>query len=378
MRRMAEDKLLRIFCLNGVDFDAEKAWTVLVERGIEWLHGDKTFGHASTKAKDDETSLWYRKLVDLPCGQSPRVFKAFTSGGFARMGKFGHFKVGLQDFSRVDLDRESDSHIARLENLRTAIDNFEAFLIFFAGTSKSGVTKSVRDNLFGGGMSSEFWKPRYLRYLCEETIAKVTHSVLTARKDDYMAEYPGVDCSTPEGTAAMIRTAFDELQPTDKGQLFFMWTFDSGSRPTHSDSTQPLKRLTNDVGQEEVVKETSDKPTTRWGGAKDNTSKQDVSKKSKGGRGSAFTPRVYDTPKKDLPCRSHFLNALGVTNLKGSVIGACRYEKCGFMHVDLDTLTKKELHDKVRLLEKLRADNTPAVLSDELAKLTHEAIAKRE
>jgi len=366
-----EKEMYESLSLNGIDFDAKRAWELLTEKGLAHCRGGGEHTSLMLKPKTDATSHYYRKIEGLPCA-SVTYFTTFTSGrAFAGTDKFGQYDTTLQDFHRERLDDPGDTTTMRVNKLGTALGNFEAFLVFCTGKGMKGVFDRLRDNLFEGSMQDQFWLPRYLRYVCEDCISVVFKLVNTEKKEDFRRRptFETVDISEATGVQYLLSRATADLVPSQQMQLRFEREFGGATQ-----------RRTKDVGG-------GNNSGGAGGGGIEREEKKGLGNGSGGGwekgRRSDKEGEVRRSAQggvSELPCKAQLLHDLGVKNMEGKVTNGCQVGQCRFKHVDVGTVSKRDMHNYVNGLSKRRGEKgeRPAVLSEELAKEVHAAITLRK
>lgn len=360
-RRVIESDMYEGFTTNGIDFDASRAWKLLEERGWSHCKGGSNHNTLMLQPRVDNTSIYFREIEGLPCASST-YFATFMSGrAFESVGDIGQYLTGLQDFHQDKLDVATETATMRVAKLREALANFEAFLIFSTGMGMKGVFDDLRKNLFNGNMHDQFWLPRYLRYVCENCVSMVFKLVNTEKKDEFRQRlgFDRADISTAIGVQYLLRVATADLSPSQEMQTRFEREYVHRSH----------RAAGYNNGEEKNCKE----------------------ERGEGGRGIGGVHKVVSyrgsSASKDeklgpgfLPCKAQLLHDLGIKNMEGKVINACSMAQCKFKHIEVNKISKRELHAYINDLAKKRGvkKDLPAVLSSPLAAEAHTVITQKK
>ena len=179
--RMMEDRVQRLVSTNGIDFDCEKAWNILVKRGRAWTQGDSREGLIEARLAEDGSSVFFRYIQDLECATSHKTFCALFTVGMGGSGAMGQYDTDLQTFAPVAIFQLNSSQSATMERIRTALGTWEAFMVFSCGTQLEGVVKDAQARLFRGDLSYIVWEPSYIKYLLDRPWRGSTRMFLKRR-----------------------------------------------------------------------------------------------------------------------------------------------------------------------------------------------------
>jgi hypothetical protein len=382
--RMMAARIQRLVCNNGIDFDYDKAWQVLTKRGRAWTQGDSREGMIEARLAEDDSSVFYRYLQDLPCAGTSKTFCALFTVGMGGSGAMGHYDVDLQTFSPVPLTVLNLLQSSVMKRLRVALGTWESFMVFSCGTQMEGVVKDIQQRLFRGDLSSIMWEPAYIKYLLERALAGVYTDVLETSHDDYgrRAFTEGRNISDARGVASVFAAVLDAIKPTHMEQDHFLRT--TGAWMT---------RLVSGRGSgawgipSAGVSVSAAKPLGGWKANPATLSSHVVAaggtstiSASAGGNGNGGVTRttgghgvtVQGGPR--LPCKHQLMHDLGVLNLQNNVYNGCRKQPCDYEHVDITTAGKKRLYECVSVLSKPGTGGREPVLKKEVADQARERI----
>ena len=217
VRRVMCGRMWRWLSANGIDVDLAVAWKAMVDRGRIMANGESAGGTLGRRWEDDDASVYFQQIQDLPCAQDERVFVQLLSKGMRELD-YGRYETNLAVFSSEKLEGAPPTLAKKY--LRTAVENWEAFMVFTAGSQFVGVTKGVVNKMFEGPLREVTWEPTYIRFLLERCMALVFGDVLETPVDEFRARdhCGGIHISTAEGVATAFRMSLDAVTPTDTEQ----------------------------------------------------------------------------------------------------------------------------------------------------------------
>jgi hypothetical protein len=323
-RRLIEESIFKNLCPTEVDFDAICVWSILVQRGEEWL---QTTDPTTADRKKDNTRH-YVTLQQLPCVKSVEVFKTlFTEGMKHLPGDEFRYSVSLQLFSPWPLDDPSINKHQAKAILAEALKRFEEFFCFTCGDIYTDVTASLRDNILYGTLGRITWESSYVRHLVESSISavlkdvKLTSTSLFRQRKECNVE----DISSPIGVRALLYRVLGSIKPVGDHQNLFL----------RSAPIRLTKTLTGGT-------------RTAGGGGGGNGSNGGVSSSAK-----VKNELPFPSAQPASLCKTQFLHDLGVTTQAGTVYPACSRPDCIYSHKMVGKATKAVLTTRLKLLTDL-------------------------
>jgi hypothetical protein len=332
VRRVMCGRMWRWLSANGIDIDMAVAWKTLVDRGRIMANGESAGGTLGRRWGDDDASVYFQQVQDLPCARDEKVFVQLFTKGMKELD-YGRYETNLSVFSVEKLEGVSPTLAKKY--LRTAVENWEAFMVFTAGSQFVGITKGVVSKIFGGMLREVTWEPTYIRFLLERCLALVFADVLETPVEEFRErEHCGsIDISTAEGVATVFRMSLDAVTPTDTEQNYFVrhgpylsqgsqfggvmtaaprWPGGGGQKQggTGSGSSSGMGRApTKQPQQPTSILQTGTSKTRQTNGAKGVTFQQ--------------------------PCMHQLMHDLQVINLSGTVCAPCRKTAWDFEHLNI-------------------------------------------